>query len=67
MGTHPPNLMQLLTYVFFADTFFVLGCRPQELMEPFHYINLVPGKDVRGKLIDAFQVTQSETILRSSF
>ncbi|CAN0155022.1 unnamed protein product, partial [Ascophyllum nodosum] len=27
----------------------------QELMEPFHYINLVPGKDVRGKLIDAFQ------------
>lgn len=29
----------------------------QELMEPFHYINQVPGKDVRGKLIDAFQVT----------
>ncbi|CAM9169674.1 unnamed protein product [Pylaiella littoralis] len=25
-------------------------------MEPFHYINQVPGKDVRGKLIDAFQV-----------
>lgn len=28
----------------------------QDLMEPFHYINQVPGKDVRGKLIDAFQV-----------
>lgn len=26
-------------------------------MEPFDYINLVPGKDVRGKLIDAFQVS----------
>ncbi|CAM9538121.1 unnamed protein product, partial [Laminaria digitata] len=25
-------------------------------MEPFHYINQVPGKDFRGKLIDAFQV-----------
>eukprot|EP00752_Nemacystus_decipiens_P006887 g6186.t1 len=25
-------------------------------MEPFHYINQVPGKDFRGRLIDAFQV-----------
>lgn len=25
-------------------------------MEPFHYINQIPGKGVRGKLIDAFQV-----------
>lgn len=25
------------------------------LLEPFHYINSVPGKDVRGKLIDCFQ------------
>lgn len=29
-------------------------------MEPFHYINQVPGKDVRGKLIDAFQVGNIE-------
>lgn len=28
----------------------------QEVMEPFHYINQIPGKGVRGKLIDAFQV-----------
>ncbi|CAM9378110.1 unnamed protein product [Ectocarpus sp. 6 AP-2014] len=28
----------------------------QDIMEPFHYINQVPGKDVRGKLIDAFQI-----------
>lgn len=28
-------------------------------MEPFHYINQIPGKDVRGKLIDAFQVIDS--------
>lgn len=28
----------------------------QDIMEPFHYINQVPGKDFRGKLIDAFQV-----------
>jgi geranylgeranyl diphosphate synthase, type III len=26
-----------------------------QLLEPFHYINSVPGKDVRGKLIDCFQ------------
>ena len=25
------------------------------LLEPFHYINSVPGKDVRGRLIDCFQ------------
>lgn len=25
------------------------------LLEPFHYMNAVPGKDVRGKLIDCFQ------------
>ena len=25
------------------------------LLEPFHYINSVPGKDVRGTLIDCFQ------------
>jgi len=24
-------------------------------LEPFSYINAVPGKNVRGKLIDAFQ------------
>lgn len=29
-------------------------------MEPFHYINQVPGKDVRGKLIDAFQARATE-------
>lgn len=40
----------LLSLLFFTDG------QHQELMEPFHYINLVPGKDVRGKLIDAFQV-----------
>eukprot|EP00904_Undaria_pinnatifida_P004111 jgi/Undpi1/13700/HiC_scaffold_9.g03354.m1 len=28
----------------------------EHVMEPFHYINQVSGKDVRGKLIDAFQV-----------
>lgn len=27
----------------------------QSLLEPYHYINTVPGKDVRGKLIDCFQ------------
>ncbi|CAM9891690.1 unnamed protein product, partial [Phaeothamnion confervicola] len=27
----------------------------QEVLEPFNYINQIPGKDVRGKLIDAFQ------------
>lgn len=26
------------------------------LLEPFYYINSVPGKDVRGKLIDCFQL-----------
>lgn len=26
------------------------------LLEPFHYVNSVPGKDVRGKLIDCFQL-----------
>mmetsp|Transcript_12634 Transcript_12634/g.27257 ORF Transcript_12634/g.27257 Transcript_12634/m.27257 type:complete len:378 (+) Transcript_12634:89-1222(+) len=26
------------------------------LLEPYHYINAVPGKDVRGKLIDCFQL-----------
>jgi len=26
------------------------------LMEPYNYINAVPGKDVRGKLIDCFQL-----------
>ena len=26
------------------------------LLEAFHYINSVPGKDVRGKLIDCFQL-----------
>lgn len=36
------------------------SCAPmhvQDIMEPFHYINQVPGKDVRGKLIDAFQAS----------
>ena len=28
----------------------------EAVLEPFRYINQVPGKDVRGKLIDAFQV-----------
>lgn len=28
----------------------------KELLEPYNYINQVPGKDFRGKLIDAFQV-----------
>mmetsp|Transcript_17554 Transcript_17554/g.36567 ORF Transcript_17554/g.36567 Transcript_17554/m.36567 type:complete len:368 (-) Transcript_17554:105-1208(-) len=28
----------------------------KQLMEPYHYINAVPGKDVRGKLIDCFQL-----------
>lgn len=42
----------------------MLSCRSfldlfQEVMEPFHYINQVPGKDFRGKLIDAFQVRYS--------
>lgn len=27
----------------------------ESLLEPFHYINSVPGKDVRGTLIDCFQ------------
>jgi geranylgeranyl diphosphate synthase, type III len=27
----------------------------EALLEPFHYISAVPGKDVRGKLIDCFQ------------
>ena len=27
----------------------------ESLLEPFHYINSVPGKDVRGALIDCFQ------------
>jgi len=27
----------------------------ESLLEPFHYINSVPGKDVRGKLLDCFQ------------
>jgi hypothetical protein len=26
------------------------------LLEAYHYINSVPGKDVRGKLIDCFQL-----------
>lgn len=28
----------------------------QSLLEPFRYINSVPGKNVRGKLIDCFQL-----------
>ena len=35
----------------------ILACG-QDIMEPFHYINQVPGKDFRGRLIDAFQVQQ---------
>lgn len=35
----------------------MLACG-QDIMEPFHYINQVPGKDFRGRLIDAFQVRQ---------
>lgn len=45
-----PHGVFITLAVMFADG------QHQELMEPFHYINLVPGKDVRGKLIDAFQV-----------
>ena len=26
------------------------------LLEPFDYINSIPGKDIRGKLIDCFQL-----------
>lgn len=42
----------ILSYyrIAFSSPFF------QEIMEPFHYISQVPGKDFRGKLIDAFQV-----------
>lgn len=28
----------------------------ESLLEPFHYVSSVPGKDVRGKLIDCFQL-----------
>lgn len=28
----------------------------ESLLEPFRYINSVPGKDVRGKLMDCFQL-----------
>ena len=28
----------------------------ESLLEPFHYISSVPGKDVRGKLLDCFQL-----------
>ena len=28
----------------------------KKLIEPYHYINSTPGKDVRGKLIDCFQL-----------
>mmetsp|Transcript_21623 Transcript_21623/g.24973 ORF Transcript_21623/g.24973 Transcript_21623/m.24973 type:complete len:318 (+) Transcript_21623:71-1024(+) len=38
------------------------------LLEAYHYINSVPGKDVRGKLIDCFQLwfqVESEDILNS--
>jgi len=28
----------------------------KKLIEPYHYINATPGKDVRGKLIDCFQL-----------
>lgn len=30
--------------------------RDPALLEPYRYINSVPGKDVRGKLIDCFQL-----------
>ena len=36
------------------------------LLEPFHYINSVPGKNVRGKMIDCFQIwfqVESPTVL----
>ena len=29
---------------------------PKQLIEPYHYINSIPGKDVRGKLIDCFNL-----------
>eukprot|EP00591_Stephanopyxis_turris_P005853 CAMPEP_0195514670 /NCGR_PEP_ID=MMETSP0794_2-20130614/5980_1 /TAXON_ID=515487 /ORGANISM="Stephanopyxis turris, Strain CCMP 815" /LENGTH=361 /DNA_ID=CAMNT_0040642953 /DNA_START=202 /DNA_END=1287 /DNA_ORIENTATION=+ len=30
--------------------------RDKSVLEPYHYIDSVPGKDVRGKLIDCFQL-----------
>ena len=43
---------------------------PKQLIEPYHYINSVPGKDVRGKLIDCFNLwlgvpTQSTNEIKS--
>jgi len=38
------------------------------LLEPYHYISNVPGKNVRGKLIDCFQLwfkVDDETVLES--
>ena len=40
----------------------------ETVLEPFRYISNVPGKDVRGKLIDCFQLwfqVESESILQS--
>ena len=28
----------------------------QSLLEPYRYINSIPGKDIRGKLMDCFQL-----------
>ena len=28
----------------------------KKLIEPYHYISMVPGKDIRGKLIDCFNL-----------
>eukprot|EP00527_Entomoneis_sp_CCMP2396_P001414 CAMPEP_0198137456 /NCGR_PEP_ID=MMETSP1443-20131203/927_1 /TAXON_ID=186043 /ORGANISM="Entomoneis sp., Strain CCMP2396" /LENGTH=361 /DNA_ID=CAMNT_0043798871 /DNA_START=25 /DNA_END=1110 /DNA_ORIENTATION=+ len=40
----------------------------ESLLEPFRYVNSVPGKDVRGKLIDCFQLwfsVESKTVLNA--
>ena len=42
--------------------------KDETVLEPFRYINTVPGKDVRGKLIDCFQLwfrVESESVLQS--
>ena len=42
--------------------------KDETVLEPFRYISTVPGKDVRGKLIDCFQLwfhLESETVLQS--
>jgi hypothetical protein len=34
--------------------------RDETILEPYHYICKTPGKDVRGILVDAFQVSKDE-------